>query len=87
MPDCESIAGCPFFNDKMAKMPKSASAFKQNYCKGEFDKCARYMVFKNIGKQAVPSDMFPPMRERAIQIIRAAQRSGTANPNKTAADT
>jgi hypothetical protein len=80
MPDCECIIGCPFFNDKMAKMPKTASAYKHNYCKGESEKCARHMVFEKLGKFAVPSDLYPTMRDRAVQIIRAAQMSRPANP-------
>lgn len=73
MPDCECIGGCPFFNDKMANMPRSANLFKQNYCKDDFTSCARYTVFKRLGKPAVPQDLFPNMKERAAQIIRNAK--------------
>jgi len=36
MPDYESLAGCPFLNDKMADMVASAELFKRRFCKGDF---------------------------------------------------
>ena len=46
MSDCECLATCPFFNDKMAEMPAMAEMYKRNYCRGDSCTCARHMVFR-----------------------------------------
>jgi hypothetical protein len=69
MADCGSISACPFFNDKMQNMPGGADLFKQYYCLDDNSKCARYMVSKALGKQSVPSNLFPNQMLRAKQII------------------
>ena len=69
MADCECIPGCPFFNDKMDNMPALASMYKKNYCQKDFEKCARYIVFKKLGKPAVPLNLFPNMYDRAMEIV------------------
>jgi hypothetical protein len=71
MADCECLSGCPFFNDKMANMPAMANSYKRKYCRGNFEKCARYMVFKTLGKPKVPADLYPNQQEKAQQIIAA----------------
>ena len=71
MADCEVLGGCPFFNDKMANMPGTASAFKRKYCQGDNRSCARYMVLKALGKPKVPADLFPNQGDRAKKIIAA----------------
>ena len=69
MADCECLEGCPFFNDRMQNMPGLSGIYKKNYCKGDYQKCARYMVFKSLGKAAVPLDMFPNQKEEAESLI------------------
>jgi hypothetical protein len=70
MTTCECLAGCPFFNDKMANMPAMANLFKKSYCEGgDFGKCARYIVFKALGKPNVPADLFPNQAERANELV------------------
>ncbi len=69
MADCELIAGCVFFNDKMASMPAMAEMLKNRYCKGNNEDCARYMVFKKLGKPGVPTDLFPNAEDRAKAIL------------------
>ena len=71
MADCECLQRCPFFNDAMAKMPTIASFFKEKLCKGDFDQCARYMVFKAKGREAVPVDLFPDQVVRARELLAA----------------
>jgi len=58
-----------FFNDKMENMPTLAEKYKRDYCLGDFEKCARYMVFKALGKPKVPANLFPNMQEKAKIII------------------
>ena len=67
--DCDCIAICPFFNDRMSEMPTMAEMMKRHYCKGDFSSCARHMVKEKCGKERVPSDLIPNQRDRAQQIL------------------
>ena len=69
MPDCECLTRCPFFNDKMANMPTIATFYKERLCKDEFSGCARFMVFKAKGREAVPADLFPDNVDRAKALL------------------
>lgn len=69
MADCELLAGCIFFNDKMEKKTVLVKSLKEMYCLGDNSKCARFMVFKALGRPAVPPDLFPNEIERAQKII------------------
>jgi hypothetical protein len=69
MPDCERLKTCPFYSDRMRDMPRHAELFRQLYCRRDNSSCARHMVFKKHGKDAVPDDMFPNEVKRAQKII------------------
>ena len=69
MAACEMIAKCIFFNDKMANMPAMAAMMKKKYCQGDNARCARYVVCKAKGREAVPGDLTPAQMERAQAII------------------
>ena len=72
MADCECLGGCPFFNSKMAQsMSAVAKSMKKRFCLGDNSNCARYQVFKALGKPRVPGDLIPNQSERARQIIAA----------------
>jgi hypothetical protein len=73
MADCEFLKGCIFFNDKMATKPATAELFKTIYCRGDFARCARYLVVKAIGREQVPKDLYPNDAERAEKIIAEAK--------------
>ncbi len=66
---CECLSGCPFFHDKMDNMPAMSNLIKNKFCKGDNTQCARYIVFKALGKNAVPSDLFPTQIERAKKLV------------------
>lgn len=70
MADCERLPGCPFFNDKMEAPPATVKWMKTYYCRGDNTKCARHMVLTKLGKPAVPSDLYPNDRERAVDILK-----------------
>lgn len=72
MADCECLGGCPFFNGKMKDSDGLASIFKNKYCLGDNKSCARYMVFKKLGKPSVPPNLYPNMKEQAMQILSRA---------------
>ncbi len=69
MADCELLAGCLFFNDKMPDDKGVGALFKQGYCRGDNSKCARYVVAKRLGREKVPANLYPNMLERARHII------------------
>ncbi len=69
MPDCEMISKCLFFNDKMANMPSTANMLKKKYCKGDFTKCARYVVCKALGREKVPADLTPSQMDKAKLLL------------------
>ena len=71
MTDCECINSCPFINDRMANEPGTAEGLKREYCQGDYTTCARFMVFKALGKPKVPVDMFPSQVDRAKKVIAA----------------
>ena len=71
MPDCELLQGCPFFQDQMKGLDSIKDMFKKKYCRGDFSDCARYIVFKALGRANVPADLIPNQVNRAKQVIAA----------------
>ena len=51
MPDCECLATCPYYNDSTYGMPE---IYKEQYCKGDYRWCGRYMAFKAEEREKVP---------------------------------
>ncbi len=76
MANCESIAVCPFFNDKLPKMPNLSEMLKVVYCKGRYSECARYRVRQSLGPGKVPSDLFPNEDIRATNLISSYKEAG-----------
>jgi len=72
MADCECLAGCLFFNDKMKDSGGLTAIYKKKYCQGDNLSCARYMVFKKLGKPAVPANLYPNMVDLAKQLLSGA---------------
>lgn len=70
MTDCELLQGCLFFNDKMADMPSTAEIIKLKFCQGNNADCARYRVFRALGREKVPRNLFPNQMDAAQRIIR-----------------
>lgn len=73
MGDCVCLDTCPFFNGRMASMPAMAEMIKGKYCLDEFESCARHMVFKALGRESVPVDLFPNDLGFATQTLEAAR--------------
>lgn len=73
MPKCELIETCIFFNDQMASMPSTSAVYKKVYCEKDFNNCGRYLIFKAIGREHVPKDLFPNQGDRARSIIDSAK--------------
>lgn len=73
MADCELLAGCLFFNDKMKVNKTIGSIYKKHYCLKDNTTCARYMVFKKLGKEAIPTNLLPNMVDQANEILSKKQ--------------
>ncbi len=69
MADCELLEKCIFFLDKMENMPATAEIYKDQYCRENNLDCARFMVFKALGREKVPLNLFPNMKDKAQEII------------------
>ncbi|OGN98375.1 MAG: hypothetical protein A2Y89_04725 [Chloroflexi bacterium RBG_13_51_18] len=69
MAECELLKGCIFFNDKMKVSDALGEMYKRRFCLGSNSECARYMVFKKLGRENVPPDLFPNMYDRAKRIL------------------
>jgi len=69
MPKCECLETCIFFNDKMKDKPITSERYKRIYCLEDNINCARYFIFKKLGKTSVPTDLFPIDMERAKKIV------------------
>jgi len=72
MQQCECLPGCSFFNNKMQGLEAIKEMMKRRLCLGDNSQCARYMVFKALGKPRVPEDLIPNQVERAQKIITGA---------------
>ncbi len=72
MADCECLPRCPFFNDKMADKPGTASMYKRKFCQGDNSNCARHMIFRTLGGSQVPPNLYPNQVDKAEMLL--AQR-------------
>lgn len=73
MANCELLEKCPFFDDHMQDMPRHAELFKELYCRGGKTICARYIVFRALGHEAVPQNLFPNQVAVAEHVIDQAK--------------
>ena len=73
MAKCE-LMPCPYFNATTAKFPIAEEILKQRYCFGEKLECARYMVYKKLGLEKVPIDLFPNETNKARRILSRASK-------------
>ena len=69
MADCELLDGCLFYDRKMPVDNTLWAHFVKQYCKGNYEKCGRYMVAKALGPERVPTDLYPNMDITASKII------------------
>jgi len=69
MADCEMLATCIFFNERMASMPATAGLLKSRFCEGTWEACARYRVCKGLGREKVPKDLFPNQADVADRLL------------------
>src|SRR3546814_5956178 len=73
--DLDLLKGCIFFNDKMATMPSTAELMKNKYCRGDNSACARFKVFEKLGRESVPTSLFPNDDKELITILETGRAS------------
>jgi len=75
---------CPYYDtDLMKAFPSMLEKRQREYCKGDNSKCARYIVFKELGEKHVPRDLLPIDVERARAILDEEGGASSANrPNQ-----
>ncbi|MBW1924988.1 MAG: hypothetical protein JRF59_11965 [Deltaproteobacteria bacterium] len=59
MARCEIVDSCAFFKDQMKGPLPMAELYKERYCKRDNAECARYLVYRALGPEAVPDDLIP----------------------------
>jgi hypothetical protein len=67
--ECALIETCIFFNDRMQNMPSMTNMYKERYCRGEWQVCARYRVYEVAGRENVPKDLYPNEAERVDAVL------------------
>ncbi|HMM05661.1 MAG TPA: hypothetical protein PKD52_03200 [Clostridiales bacterium] len=66
---CEKLAACPFYNEKMPIDSGLGAMYRKKYCENDRESCARFMVSSAVGKDYVTNSLYPNMVEQAKQII------------------
>ena len=67
---CELQEECLFFHNKIAVMPSTSIALKTKYCKeGACSACAIYIVFKKLGKEKIPENLFPNQLDKVRELL------------------
>jgi|APSaa5957512576_1039674.scaffolds.fasta_scaffold396872_1 hypothetical protein len=66
---CELIKTCWFFNGDISILSSTANMLKEKYCFKNYSDCARYAVFKILGKEKVPKHLLPSQVEKIDDIV------------------
>ena len=67
--ECERLANCSFYQNKMPIESGLGSLYRKKYCEGDKTRCARYLVVTKLGPEYVPDDLYPNMDKRAEEIL------------------
>ena len=79
MSECLLLKECRFFNDIIENIPSVSESLKNEYCLGDHTTCARFLIFKAIGKEYLPDEVFPHEAQKAAKIIRHFKLYGKSN--------
>jgi hypothetical protein len=72
MQECEKYDHCHFFMNSMPAVPQISRLVQSYYCKGNYTKCARYVVGKRLGSHAIPDNLAPSDGHVADLLLRVA---------------
>ena len=75
---CELLNCCPFFNDHMQNMPKSAEYIKNRLCLGDFAACTRYRIFKS-GEMDDLDELYPEDASAVKKVLNCRERGSSGN--------
>jgi hypothetical protein len=56
---CKLMACCRFFIDNMKYLPRSAEYIRNKLCLGDYEACARFQAYRQLGQGKVPEDLYP----------------------------
>ncbi len=68
---CPHIEMCSLFHRTLADLPALATIYRNLYCRDRPDVCARYLIMEKLGRDKVPSSLYPNQIDRADRLIRA----------------
>jgi len=69
MNTCELINKCRFLKEKLADLPLVIHIMEKTFCQGGKCNCARYIIFRAMGTEGLPPDLFPNHLYRAKEIL------------------
>ena len=67
---CTYLPECAFFGVRLVGFPAVAKMYQASYCNGKFAECARYVVLRYCGREAVPETLFPNDAPGAEQLLK-----------------
>jgi len=72
--NCELLATCIFFNDRMSDYHAAADFLKNKFCLGNNSGFARYLFFRTLGREKVPRDLLPNDNDLGNRLIPNVRR-------------
>lgn len=70
---CENIVSCQFFVSCSETSEEKCDELKEQYCFGDFTKCARRKLKQQVGKENVPSELKPNQHGIAKDVLNSVQ--------------
>lgn len=68
MANCEFQRLCSCVRESSQIVSPSMEYFLKRYCLGEKSLCARYVTFREFGKENVPKDLYPHQLGKAMRM-------------------
>jgi len=53
----------------MDDMPSESETYRIIYCKGDSSNCARHIVFRALGKEEIPADLYPNQADPSDDLL------------------
>lgn len=75
--NCALTRACPYFNGQADITNEVLVMYRARYCKGSTADCARYLVFTALGREAVPAELHPNDKLKALAIVRQAANASS----------
>ena len=57
MADCELLSTCSFNNDDTHDLNGVMEKYREQYCRGDYSCCGRYMIFKALERELKKNSM------------------------------